>query len=103
MLLSSTNSVLARLLRPIHAQLTSVLETERSILAVYRRKQSGVFFHRPCRNRGCPPRDSPLVIVDLVSKARCVCHCQLQLQSLLLDDCRRRDMKDYVPGWAPGE
>lgn len=34
-----------------------------------------------------PSEDSPLVIVDLVPKARCVGHGQLKLHAILLDDC----------------
>ena len=34
-----------------------------------------------------PPQDPPLVIVDLVPKAGCVSHRQLQLHAVLLDDC----------------
>lgn len=33
------------------------------------------------------PEDLPLVIVDLVPKARCVGHGQLKLHAILLDDC----------------
>lgn len=33
------------------------------------------------------PEDPPLVIVDLVPKARSVGHSQLELHAFLLDDC----------------
>lgn len=47
----------------------------------------------PLQGQRLHTKDPPLVIVDLVSKARCVCHCQLQLQSLLLNDSRVEEEK----------
>lgn len=42
------------------------------------------FPHALIRDR-IPKKNIPLVIVDLVPKSRCVCHCQLQFHSLLLN------------------
>ena len=52
------------------------------------------------------PEDSPLVIVDLVPKARCVGHGQLKLHTILLDDCgeeRRGREWAWVGGVGMGD
>lgn len=46
--------------------------------------------------------DPPLVVVDLVPEARCVCHCEFQLQALLLDDCGGRAEGELGLGGAAG-